>query len=481
MNEFVMYFYNKANEFLTANGIDTLGTGVEADSYNQDNDKAFEGTEGNDTLLNGEFITGGGSNVTIYGHGGNDYIQNISDYVTIDGGSGNNLISNVGKYSYVSLGSGNDYIVSTNTPEYATLDAGDGDNIIYSSYQKVSILSGSGNDLIWNVGGNNASIKTGLGNDSIGLSSTSVTSFYYNLGDGNDSIWGYTTADTLNISGASYSAATVDNNVVITVGEGTDSVGTITLINAAGTALNITSDGGTTESTTGGETTETSTSAIGATDYVFIFDTSGSMSTYINRVKDIAADFTSQLTNAGVDYRLGIVEYEDTDSIATYEFTTDLGIFTANVATVAEKTSGADEYGLTAIETALTMDFRENANKRFILLTDEGYEENNYGSTSSLDSTTVIADLNNNSVILDVIGEKDGSYYYSNSCENEWTPVAQATGGDFYDINGDYNLIFREIATGKSNAEPHMQMSRWSYNFEFPSDDGSANLVFAAS
>lgn len=421
------------------------------------------------------------SNTVVSGTDEADYIENTGANVEIQGGNGNDTVWNEivnsdhsGSFATIYGGAGDDSITSDSP--ISVLDGGDGNDSI-TTWGQVTVIGGKGDDALILKEDNDFDEHKNL--------------VVYNNGDGNDTIYGFNSdgynslgkrlEDTLQVVGATYSSVISGDNIIVTVGEGTDSVGTITLINAAGTALNITSDGGTTESTTGGETTETSTSAIGATDYVFIFDTSGSMSTYINRVKDIAADFTSQLTNAGVDYRLGIVEYEDTDSIATYEFTTDLGIFTANVATVAEKTSGADEYGLTAIETALTMDFRENANKRFILLTDEGYEENNYGSTSSLDSTTVIADLNNNSVILDVIGEKDGSYYYSNSCENEWTPVAQATGGDFYDINGDYNLIFREIATGKSNAEPHMQMSRWSYNFEFPSDDGSANLAFAAS
>ena len=189
-------------------------------------------------------------------------------------------------------------------------------------------------------------------------------------------------------------------------------------------------------------------------DYVFIFDTSGSMSTYINQVKNIAANFTSQLTSLGVDYRLGIVEYEGAESISTYNFTNDVGTFTADVTTVADKAyyGGWEEYGLTAIETALSMNFRENATKHFIVITDEGYEED------SSASGTTIANLNSNSVKLDVIG---ATYY---DCIGEWEPVANATGGHFYDINGNFNSIFTSIATGVDLTDFHMQLSRWSYN-----------------
>lgn len=478
--------------------------------YNHTSNTLISGTDEADTILN-QFIWDGSeidSNVTIQGNGGDDIINNHSGYKTyIDGGSGNDSIINGGgnyisilsgdgddtienftggneyiaKNSYINTGDGNDYIDDEGTNSY--IDSGLGNDTIYARGENETIIGNLGDDYIGVTGSNiviyagdgddsfqvsgtaeNVRVISGNGNDSI-INKGNNSSFHYSLGDGNDTIWGYTSADTLNISGASYSSVESGNDIIITVGEGTDSVGTITLVDAAGTALNVASDGGSTDS--GGGTDTTSGGTTIATDYVFIFDTSGSMSTYINRVKDIAANFTSQLTSAGVDYRLGIVEYEDADNIATYDFTTDIDTFTNNVSTIAEKAYGGDEYGLTAIETALIMDYREGAEKKLILLTDEDYDD----SSSTLDSTTVISDLNNNSVILDVIGEKDSGYSYS--CEDAWTPIAQATGGDFYDINGDYNLIFGEIAVGGGK----MKLSNWSYHFNFPESDSTTPVL----
>ena len=151
-------------------------------------------------------------------------------------------------------------------------------------------------------------------------------------------------------------------------------------------------------------------------------------------------------------------------------------VFNENILTVKNKVGGIDEYGLTAIETALAMDYREGASKHFVVLTDAGYQED-----SSISETT-IANLNANSVKLDVIGMPydKGTWTDQYECQPEWEPIATVTGGAFYDINGDYNSIFTSIGGGGA---PHMQLSRWSYNYNFPdsTSDNSSNLILASA
>lgn len=184
------------------------------------------------------------------------------------------------------------------------------------------------------------------------------------------------------------------------------------------------------------------------TDIVFLVDTSGSMRSYIDRVKNALNNFADSLSNENVSFRLGLVDFGGTSSMydnsyyKIYDFTDNVEDFQNSLAGLRD--TGAYEYGLTAIQGALSMDFRENATKRFIMLTDEGYEENNYSynSDSYVQSETIVAALNNAGVVLDVVGSVyDG--------KDEYEPIANATGGNFYDINAlDYTTILNEIVQG---------------------------------
>lgn len=189
------------------------------------------------------------------------------------------------------------------------------------------------------------------------------------------------------------------------------------------------------------------------TDIVFIVDTSGSMYTYIDRVKNSISNFADSLSNENVSFRLGLIDFGDyaTDSSRNYYYAISYDFF-ENVEdfknTLTSISWGsADEYGLNAIQTALNMDFREGVTKRFIMLTDEGYEENNSYSYSDLTSETIVSLLNDAGVVLDVVGVMDGygsSPYY---CQGDYEPIANATGGNFYDIDSlDYTNLLKEIA-----------------------------------
>lgn len=180
-----------------------------------------------------------------------------------------------------------------------------------------------------------------------------------------------------------------------------------------------------------------------AYDIVFILDVSGSMGYYINRVNAIAQTFVDKLAERGItDYRIGVMEYETASVIYPLDvygslFTTDINAFTSAMAVASNGTRGGTENGLTALNDAVSnyaLQARPEANKEFILLTDEDFDD---GATVSVSGIEQL--LNDNGIQLDVIGAVDGS------CDSAWTPVARSTGGNFYDINGDYTETFNEI------------------------------------
>ena len=166
------------------------------------------------------------------------------------------------------------------------------------------------------------------------------------------------------------------------------------------------------------------------------------METYINQVNAIAQTFVDKLKERGItDYRLAVVDYETAFTVYFgadgSPFTQDVDTFKSWMAQAAEKSKQhlGNENALYAINHVLNnFPFNPTANKEFIVLTDEDFYD---GQTFDLDVTE--QSMAANGVQLDVIGKVDGS------CDSVWTPVARKTGGNFYDINGNYTETFNEI------------------------------------
>ena len=106
--------------------------------------------------------------------------------------------------------------VITNSSENVTINGGSGDDTIRNSAQNVTILGGTGNDAIENSGAN--------------------VLFKYNVGDGDDAIYGFNETSTLQIVNAdTYSMQTLRSNIIVIVGDSR-----IVLRNAASlSAVNI--------------------------------------------------------------------------------------------------------------------------------------------------------------------------------------------------------------------------------------------------
>ena len=203
---------------------------------------SFRFTEGNDSYSNTV------SGVSLDALGGNDTITNTYSNVTIYGGAGKDSIVNTnrggalslaGAYSYIDAGEDDDYVLNYDWAGYSFVSGGSGKDTIFSRAANSTILGGDDNDSIQNItgevsinggAGNDIIIDTGnsshdntivggAGNDLISLgSSTKNNLIQYTKGDGNDTIVGLKSTDTISISGsAKYSRSTVDSSVVVSI------------------------------------------------------------------------------------------------------------------------------------------------------------------------------------------------------------------------------------------------------------------------
>ena len=82
------------------------------------------------------------------------------------------------------------------------------------------IVGSSANDSIYNSGGNCVSISGGAGNDLISLSGDYYDKAFiqYNAGDGNDTIEGLNSDDTLKITGAEFTSVASGSDLIISFG-----------------------------------------------------------------------------------------------------------------------------------------------------------------------------------------------------------------------------------------------------------------------
>ena len=213
----------------------TIDGGADNDTIdNSANFVSISGGDGDDRIDNDGSGREYGQNVTIEGGSGNDYIDNDEGVnILIDGGAGDDTIDNNSDLD----DDWNDDENDNSSSYHASIVGGEGNDSIYNRGSNVSIMGGTGDDSITNYGvsatidggadndvidnsGDDASIVGNTGDDQIILSSYSNNFIQYNLGDGNDTIWGFDEDDTLQIGDGTdtYSTVGSGDDVIINVG-----------------------------------------------------------------------------------------------------------------------------------------------------------------------------------------------------------------------------------------------------------------------
>lgn len=177
---------------------------------------------------------------------------------------------------------------------------------------------------------------------------------------------------------------------------------------------------------------------------VFIIDTTGSMDTYINGVKDRAIEFSNILNDKGVDFKLGLIGFGDLgekEKPSVYNFTNDIAKFQKQVKNIP-RTYGGDipESSLDAIETGLGLltssKIGPGNGQIFILITDAPP----HVPTATGKSVSDICELlQTRGVVTYVVARKDRESIES------YDPLTKH-GGKYYDLNDKFFDILDSIA-----------------------------------
>ena len=185
---------------------------------------------------------------------------------------------------------------------------------------------------------------------------------------------------------------------------------------------------------------------VGMCDVVFVLDATGSMGGEINELKNNIISFAKQMEDNKIDVRFGLVEFRD---ISCSEKTINHGFFdnSSDLKNELSKISASgggdiDESAVDALETARRMDFRNNAMKHFVLITDAGYKnETSYEGITSMQQ--VVDSLRVDETTVSVISS--GSY------ESTYKLLYEGTEGEFLNINRDFSTSLLSITKNISN------------------------------
>jgi hypothetical protein len=185
--------------------------------------------------------------------------------------------------------------------------------------------------------------------------------------------------------------------------------------------------------TVGPDTTE----GVGSADIVFVLDVTGSMGEEIDQVKNYLGQFASALDAQDIDFRLAMVTFLDIIE-NVYPFTSDVELFQTYIDAQSHHGGGnIPENSLEALYTATTLPFRDEAGRIFIWITDASYHVNNQ-YTSLTPAAVVDSMLAQGVTCHGVSGE---------GIRVEWIdPVIVPTGGDWYDIEGNFLDILLDVA-----------------------------------
>lgn len=177
---------------------------------------------------------------------------------------------------------------------------------------------------------------------------------------------------------------------------------------------------------------------------VFLIDTTGSMDTYINGVKDRAIEFSDILSSKGTAYKLGLIGFGDLyekEKPSVYNFTDDVPKFQKQVKNIP-RTYGGDipESSLDALETGVALlessKIDKGAKNIFILITDAPPHVPTKSGKSVED-------------ICDMLRSKDITTYVAARRDKEsleaYDPVTKPNG-KYYDLNDKFYDILDSIA-----------------------------------
>ncbi len=169
-------------------------------------------------------------------------------------------------------------------------------------------------------------------------------------------------------------------------------------------------------------------------DVVFVLDVSGSMGDNINKVRDNVGEFADSLAARGYDYQIGIVTFSD--------YVDHIWDLTNNIELVKQRLSsivlwGGDEDSPSGLYKATELSFRPGSKRTIIWVTDEPYHQRSY-TQQQIVNRMLSMEITVNGVGL-------------NDLQMDWfDPIVIPTGGNFYDIFGNFRDILLDVSRMKA-------------------------------
>lgn len=178
-------------------------------------------------------------------------------------------------------------------------------------------------------------------------------------------------------------------------------------------------------------------------DIVFAVDLSNTSDGYIDNIKASIERYVDELDKRGIDYNLRLVAFGD-NVISNNNFGSNKTDFINAVNLLAPTADTGNNFGDLAAALDGISDFRENANRYALVFTGEsiGGEAEVAEADFGAYVDTIIGKGIKTSIITDSTWAQTGSH----TGEAGWQSLADATGGELYDINSqDYDSLMNNL------------------------------------
>ncbi|MFP4368004.1 MAG: OmpA family protein [Bacteroidota bacterium] len=180
-------------------------------------------------------------------------------------------------------------------------------------------------------------------------------------------------------------------------------------------------------------------------DFIFVIDKTGSMQPFINAVKSNLLKFTSTLMKRGIDYRLGLVLFSDDVEKIYQPSNNALDLLDWLSAVKARGGGDEKENSLEALEYVTKIDFRDEANKVVVLITDAPYHEKTetggHGVTNQTKSSIIELLQVNDIRVFSIVPKKLQDY----------AEISAKTRGNAYDIDYPFSTILDNFSKQLTN------------------------------
>lgn len=202
------------------------------------------------------------------------------------------------------------------------------------------------------------------------------------------------------------------------------------------------------------------------TDIIFVFDDTGSMADVVDSLKNVILNFIEKLDEKNMSYRFGFVTFKDDVNIRNEkEFLITTNEIEAQIRNIIVDGGGdSPENSLEALVQASNFDFKKNALKMLILVTDAPPHE--HDSVTHLTASATIDSLNKKGINCSIIGPYISVY-------SDEKGVAFLTGGKFYNILEPISVSLLDVV---ETISPNLYYYQISYTTPFPVKDGTERV-----